>query len=95
MGKLTFIIVFIGGIIAALLKFKDKLFNMKAEEKLTSVNEIKKDVVQKTEEIKVVEAEAKKAETSIADTIEKSNKETKETLKNDNVDSLLKELDKW
>ena len=95
MGKLTFIIVFLGGIVAAILKFKDKLFNMKAEEKLTSVNEIKKDVVQKTEEIKVVEAEAKKAETSIADTIEKSNKETKETLKNDNVDSLLKELDKW
>jgi len=95
MGKLTFIIVFLGGIIAAILKFKDKLFNMKAEEKLTSVNEIKKDVVQKTEEIKVVEAEAKKVETSIADTVEKSNKETKETLKNDNVDSLLKELDKW
>jgi len=95
MGKLTFIIVFLGGIIAAILKFKDKLFNMKAEEKLASVNEIKKDVVQKTEEIKVVEAEAKKVETSIADTVEKSNKETKETLKNDNVDSLLKELDKW
>jgi len=95
MGKLTFIIMFLGGIVAAILKFKDKLFNMKAEEKLASVNEIKKDVVQKTEEIKVVEAEAKKVETSVADTVEKSNKETKETLKNDNVDSLLKELDKW
>jgi len=95
MGKLTFIIVFIGGIIAALLKFKDKLFNMKAEEKLTSVNEIKKDVVQKTEEIKVVEAKAEEIGTSISNTIDKSNKETKEILKNDNVNSLLKEFDKW
>lgn len=98
MEYLAIVLAVFGGLIAAAFKFKDKLFGMKAAEKQMSVEEIKKDVEIKTEEVKKIEVEIEKIKEEIDVTVETSNKRTKEILKDGkkgNMENLVKEFDKW